>query len=321
MGIVTDFVNQTKSLVMDAVANNFSLIATSIRPVFLAAFLLYCCIIAWGIIYSNREIIVGEVVKNIIIFTLIGAFVWTAPYYQQWVVPFVMDSGSEISMKLTGNANAASGMDAMWGQLATTMEAFRSQAADSLGWDIGPLILVYLIYGIGYAGGAILVTYTTIFLCIATFMTGILLSIGSVFICFAGFPATREMFTKWCGHCLNYILLNVFYSISLSFVMNLIEKYTQLNPDSINFMDAITLLLVVIICVAMVEQVAVLCSSLTGGVGINGLVPGANSLARAAGLSKAAASMRDKAPGAINGAVRKGSSAIMNKLKNNVKGG
>ncbi|MBA0219792.1 type IV secretion system protein [Pectobacterium brasiliense] len=321
MGIVSDFVAQTKSLVMDAVASNFSLIATSIRPVFIAAFLLYCVVIAWMILYSNREIIIGEVIKNIIVFSLIGAFVWSAPYYQQWVVPFIMDSGSEISMIVTGNASAASGIDAMWERLITTMETFQRNATDSLGWDIGPLVSVYLIYIIGYAGGAILVTYTTIFLCISTFMTGILLSIGSVFICFSGFSATRGMFTTWCGHCLNYILLNVFYAITLSFVAVLIEKYTQLDPESISIMDSLTLLLVVVICVAMVEQVAVLCSSLTGGVGINGLVPGANSLARATGLSKAAASMRDKVSGGVAGGFKKGGMALLSKFKNNVKGG
>ncbi|WP_249419502.1 type IV secretion system protein [Citrobacter freundii] len=305
---------------MDAVAANFTLVATSIRPVFAAAFLLYCCVIAWQIIYSNKEIIVNEVIKNIIVFTLIGAFVWSAPYYQQWVVPFVMDSGNEIATKLTGS-NAATGMDAMWDQLTTTMETFKTNATDSLGWDIGPLVTVYAIYGIGYLGGAILIVYTSIFLCIATFMTGILLSVGGIFICFAGFPATREMFTKWCGHCLNYILLNVFYAISLSFVVKLIDKYTHFDVNTLAFSDVVTFLIVVIICIAMVEQVAVLCSSLTGGVGINGLVPGGSSLARAAGLTKAAASMRDKAPGAAKSAIQKGAAAVANRFKNNVKGG
>lgn len=321
MRLASDFVNQTKLLVMDAVANNFSVIAVSIRPVFAAGFLLYCCVIAWMIIYSNREIIVNEVIKNIFVFTLIGAFIWTAPYYQQWVVPFVMDSGSEISAKLMGGGNAALSVDETWTKLATSMEDFKTRSIDTLGWDIGPLFATYLIYGIGYAGGAILVAYTTFFLCVATFMTGILLSVGSVFICFAGFPATREMFSKWCGNCLNYILLNVFYSISFTFVLGLIGKYTALDPSSVNFMDAVTLLLVVVICVGMVEQVAVLCSSLTGGVGINGLVPGVGSLARAAGLSKAAASMRDKTPGAAGGAIKRGGAALLNKFRNNVKGG
>ena len=320
MGVVSDFITQTKALVMDAVAANFSLVATSIRPVFAAAFLLYCCVIAWQIIYSNKEIIVNEIIKNIIVFTLIGAFVWNAPYYQQWVVPFVMDSGNEIATKLTGS-NAATGMDAMWDQLTTTMETFKTNATDSLGWDIGPLVTVYAIYGIGYLGGAILIVYTSIFLCIATFMTGILLSVGSIFICFAGFPATREMFTKWCGHCLNYILLNVFYAISLSFVVTLIDKYTHFDVNTLAFSDVVTFLIVVVICIAMVEQVAVLCSSLTGGVGINGLVPGGSSLARAAGLTKAAASMRDKAPGAAKSAIQRGVAAVANKFKNNVKGG
>lgn len=320
MGVVSDFLLQTKTLVNEAVAANFSLVAVTIRPLFLACFLLYCCFIAWQFLYRNQEMIIGEVIKNIIVFTLIGAFVWTAPYYQQWVVPFVMDSGNEIATKLTGT-NAATGMDAMWDQLTSQMEEFQQNATESLGWDIGPLVTVYAIYGIGYLGGAILITYTSIFLCIATFMTGILLSVGSIFICFAGFPSTRDMFTKWCGHCLNYILLNVFYAISLSFVVKLIDKYTHFDVSTLNFANVVTLLIVVVICIAMVEQVAVLCSSLTGGVGINGLVPGGSSLAKAAGLSKAAAAMRDKSPGAMAAGLKKGGAALANRFKNNVKGG
>ena len=41
MGVVSDFVLQTKTLVMDAVASNFSIVAITIRPIFAAAFLLY----------------------------------------------------------------------------------------------------------------------------------------------------------------------------------------------------------------------------------------------------------------------------------------
>jgi len=321
MGLASDFITQTKQLVMSAVASNFTTVASSIKPLFLACFLLYCVVIAWMILYSNREMIIGEVIKNIIVFSLIGAFVWTAGYYQQSVVPFVMDSGAEISAKLTGSENVALSIDETWDKLSNAMEEFKTRSIDTLGWDIGPLISTYFIYAIGYAGGAILVVYTTLFLCVATFMTGILLSVGSIFICFAGFPATRSMFTAWCGHCLNYIMLNVFYTISFTFVLKLIEKYTALDPSTVSFMDAITLLLVVIICIGMVEQVAVLCSSLTGGVGINGLVPGVGSVAKAAGINKAASTMRDKAAVGVGGGIKKGASALANKFKNNIKGG
>ncbi|EOK0872699.1 conjugal transfer protein TraA, partial [Escherichia coli] len=44
--------------------------------------------------------------------------------------------------------------------------------------------------------------------------------------------------------------------------------------------DAVTILLVIAISVFLIEQVGTLCSTLTGGVGINGLTSAANGFAR-----------------------------------------
>ncbi|EGH9360837.1 type IV secretion system protein [Salmonella enterica] len=317
MGIASDFLNQTKDLVMSAVANNFTIVANSIKPLMIASFLLYCVFIAWMILYNNREVIVGEVLKNLIVFSLIGAFVWNAGYYQQWIVPFVMDSGQEIAAKISGTGNVATNVDDTFQRLSESMENFKQSSVESLGWDPGPIILVYIIYLIGYIGGSLLLLYTTIYLCVSTFMTGILLSVGAIFICFSGFAVTRSMFTSWCGHCLNYILLNVFYAIAFTFVLTLIQKYTAVDPLTLSFWDVVQLLLAVVICLSMVEMISVLCSSLTGGVGINGLVPGVGSLAKMTGIPKALGSLGKK----LGGAMKNGGAALMNAFKNNIKGG
>ncbi|XBY10591.1 hypothetical protein ABR759_26485 (plasmid) [Escherichia coli] len=39
------------------------------------------------------------------------------------------------------------------------------------------------------------------------------------------------MFTAWVGSCLNYILLNLFYSISFSFLISFVESVVPVNGD------------------------------------------------------------------------------------------
>jgi type IV secretion system protein VirB6 len=59
--------------------------------------------IAYEIIYSQRDVIMSEVTKTIMAFTAVGAFTYSAPYYAQYVIPFVMHAGQDLSSAVTGN--------------------------------------------------------------------------------------------------------------------------------------------------------------------------------------------------------------------------
>ncbi|HBB3023739.1 TPA: conjugal transfer protein TraA, partial [Escherichia coli] len=55
----------------------------------------------------------------------------------------------------------------------------------------------------------------------------------------------------------------------------LIEK-NMIKDGNVTIMMVVTLLLVILISVFLIEQIGTLCSTLTGGVGINGLTSAAN---------------------------------------------
>ncbi|EAW9895434.1 type IV secretion system protein [Escherichia coli] len=289
MNIVSEFVTTVTNIVQSGAASNAAKLANAISPVFFAAIGVYIIFIAYEIIYAQKDVIMSEVTKTVMAFTVVGAFTYSAPYYSQYVIPFVMHSGQDLSTAVSGSSDVATSVDASWNKLSDTMEAFWAEATGQLGMtDFGLWIKAALIYGVGYAGGFALIFYTTVFLCVSIFMVGLVLSVGILFICFSVFPSTRSMFTAWCGSCLNYILLNVFYTVSFGFVMSLIEKYTQVDAATLTFMNVIMLLAVVLISVYLIEQIGTLCSTLTGGVGINGLTAAANGmtgkLAAATGL-------------------------------------
>ncbi|EGH3654131.1 type IV secretion system protein [Salmonella enterica] len=289
MNIVSEFITTVTNIVQSGAGSNAAKLANAISPVFFAAIGVYIIFIAYEIIYAQKDVIMSEVTKTVMAFTVVGAFTYSAPYYSQYVIPFVMHSGQDLSTAVSGSSDVATSVDALWDKLSDTMEAFWTEATGQLGMtDFGLWIKAALIYGVGYAGGFALIFYTTVFLCVSIFMVGLVLSVGILFICFSVFPSTRSMFTAWCGSCLNYILLNVFYTVSFGFVMSLIEKYTQVDAATLTFMNVIMLLAVVLISVYLIEQIGTLCSTLTGGVGINGLTAAANGmtgkLAAATGL-------------------------------------
>ena len=190
-----------------------------------------------------------------------------------------MHAGADLSAAITGDAGTATSVDNLWDSLSKSLDGFLLQRMSQLSMtDVSGYLLSFTIYIIGYLGGMILIYYTAIFLCLSTFMVGILLSAGILFICFSLFASTRNMFAAWVGSCLNYILLNLFYTISFSFLLSFITKNINISQTPSLF-DAVTILLVIAISVFLIEQVGTLCSTLTGGVGINGLTSAANGFA------------------------------------------
>ncbi|ELM7716601.1 type IV secretion system protein [Escherichia coli] len=324
MGFVGDAISTINTVVESAVASNFAKIANAISPVFFAAIGLYVVFIAYEIIYSQREVIMSEVTKTIMAFTVVGAFTYSAPYYAQYVVPFVMHSGQDLSSAVTGSSDVANSIDGMWESLSTTLDKFIELKLSQLDMlDIGGYIGAYSIYFIGYIGGAILIFYSAVFLVVSTLAVGIALSVGIIFICFSVFPSTRSMFTAWCGTCLNYILLSLFYTISFSFVMTMIET-AMVSEDTMSLYKVVMLLLTIAVSIYLIEHVGVMCSTLTGGVGINGLTAAANG---AAGKMATATGMRaagNVAKGFMGKMARSGASKAFssaNKMRKNIIGG
>lgn len=295
MGFISDTQAQITAIIDNAVANNAAALAQAIAPVFIAAIGLYVAIKIFQISFApSSDLIMKEIVVTVVQLSAVSAFTYSAPYYSQYVIPFVMNSGQELSNAINGSSDAATSVDATWQAISTTMETFWEAASAQNGtFELGAWFKTGIIYVIGYGGGFILAFYSCIFLCVAQFAVGLLLSVGIIFICFSVFSNTRAMFTAWCGSCLNYILLNVFFSISLSFVTTYINSLTKnYSAENISLYMALTLLAIILVSVFMVEQIGTLCSSLTGGVGINGLTAAANGVggkllggaARASGL-------------------------------------
>lgn len=322
MYIVSKTLELVTTIVESTAATNAAKVAQAISPTFFAAITLYVIYLIYEITYAQRDVLMNEVTKNIGAFALVGAFTYSAPYYSQFVIPFVMHAGSDLSAAVTGGSGTATTVDNLWDTLSTSLNDFKKTNLEILAWtDITEKLYIYLIWGVGYVGGLLLIYYTAVFLALSTFMVGILLSAGILFICFSLFASTRNMFTAWVGSCLNYILLNLFYSISFSFVIGFIEQ-TVPSSGNITLTTVVNFFMIIVISIFLVEQVGTLCSTLTGGVGINGLTSAVNGFGgkvasgfmRASGLRSFTNGFASKMPNPIFNAGSRSASALVQGL-------
>ncbi|ELH6567343.1 type IV secretion system protein, partial [Escherichia coli] len=158
MNIVSEFLEKVTTVVESAAATNAAKVAQAISPTFFAAIALYVIYLIYEIMYAHRDVIMSEVTKNIGAFALVGAFTYSAPYYNQFVIPFVMHAGTDLSAAITGGSGTATSVDNLWNALSTDLNEFKKINLETLDWtDITEKLFIYLIWGIGYIGGLLLI--------------------------------------------------------------------------------------------------------------------------------------------------------------------
>lgn len=275
--IVQPMFDELSRIIQGSVAGNFQIIMQLVSPLFGAAVILYSVFVAWEIMYTRKDDVMMEAVKNIGVFTLVFTLMTAGGMYLSNIVPFVQGSGQEIAAKIIGGDGASTGatIDALINQLIDIgkYQYLEFKSADGItdtivaALTLGVKSVVLLISGSGF------VVVCAAYLLMAEMMVGILLSIGGVFIGFAAFPSTRNMFTAWVGSCLNYIFLNIAYACLFKVLTDYIMKYVHDNNSSLisNIWGVVSVALVFIIGKFLLAQISTLVSTLTGGVGINGL--------------------------------------------------
>ncbi|HGJ5864456.1 type IV secretion system protein [Arsenophonus nasoniae] len=325
---ISSFLNKT---ITEQVATNFDTLYGYIFPLWSTLVVIYLVIEAWAIIYGQKEMLMSEFIQHFLVISVVTVFMGASSMYVTEIVPFVMKSGEQIAAGLTGSEGGNT-IDAMVNKIMEMGKGIYDDFSNHSALDISGNIIVAIKLILLMISGGLFVLYAASYLIMAKVMVGILLSLGGIFIAFAVFPATRQMFTAWMGSCLNYIFLNIGYAILFSIMMKYLTDYMTNNSAKIqsNVWEVFSIALVFGIGIFLLQQVATLMSILTGGVGINGLVGAVNGFAKTAaqatGLSKAAnvgaglagkgASMAGR--GAMNMA-SSGLRSLMNKGK--VKGG
>ena len=315
--IATIYTKVTKVFV-DNVDTYAGKIAGQAKPVIMAAFLLYMLYIVYRM-YSKKDALWEEFTNKIILFAIVGAFAAVGEHYSN-VIGFVLNSGDEIASSLSSNATGSvSAVDNVYNAFQEGIDSIKQKWNDQSWWDSfsGESVDYLIAPAFLYLSQFLFAVIIAVNLLIAKIMVVLLLSVGIIFISFAVFPATRNMFFSFLGLCFNYIFLNVLYSVAAKLASDYIKGTFNVGnlADSV-VANSFESLVTVAIIVLAINQIPTLVSSLTGGVGISAFTISSHSFGKMANLAKQALfGNKGGRKGLVNGAAS-GAKTAWNAWKN-----
>lgn len=265
--IVSDIFKFVTDLINQSIGSNVAAISHQLGLVMMAAFGLYAVYLGYNLMMSNNSEMLKEGLKTFILLGVVTTFSLKGGYYINNIVPIVLNLGDELGGLVTNSTTSPQALDSF---ITSVMNTLIKMWQDStLGKDMLVTILNIVILLIGTIP---FVATTFGILLTAKVMVALLLSIGTIFICFAFFPQTRSWFQQWVNMCWNYVLIAFLFPIALSIEIKAIEIFIyQDGGISVSLSSALKLVIVLLAFIAISTQIPVLASSLSGGVGINGM--------------------------------------------------
>ena len=272
--IVTAFSSETATM-----ATSF---AKGVQPLYVACVGLYVVYVVWKI-NNPGGVILNDLLNQVALIVLVGAFSFGGSYYTDSVIPFVQNSGDELAKAITSSSqNSTNTIDTIVSLFDKELEpAYKKWDELGLTDGLSPVLNAGMKIAVLELAKLILSIAIAVNLLLAKIMVNLLLSVGILFVGFALFPSTRNMFTSFTGLCFNYILLNVLYSAAVV----MISKFLTTRLEAGSGAAYLNILIATLIIVFALNQIPTLVSSLTGGVGISPFTAG-GMFGAAAGLMR-----------------------------------
>lgn len=294
-------------------------VITAIKPLVGASIGLYLVYFAWESLIKDKFNPL-DAIKLIASIALITTFALSTPYYLTHIVPIISGLGDGLADAVLGGNGSASALQNMLDGMIEKVDLILAEADfDILDSDTyTDSFLRVLIIGFYIVGGVGYITIATAYLLVAKVMTGLLLIIGPIFIAMAFFPSTRSFFQAWTGQCFNYALLTFMYPFAFTIFDIVVDKIMVMQEPSLE--NAFYVFVVFGVAVVVSLQIPTFCSTLSGGIGITGIVGSFNSVGRGLGNLATGGAMGRKAmkSGAMWGAGKaaKGASGLYGRLRN-----
>lgn len=327
MSFIGDIYTTTATKFAEPVADYASKLGTAAAPLFGAAFGAYIVYQAYKL-YSNKDISIEQIIHIIVVFGVIAFFIGANGQYTK-VITFVQNAGDGLAASLSNDpsATATSAIDTIYNLYEEPFKELDKNLKTLT--DIGYIVEFVKQLPARFAlwlSQTIFTVFIAINLLIAKIMVSLLLSVGILFIMFSAYQPTRNLFTSWVGLALNYIFLNVMYSVAAGISAEIIKSTVM--KEGIGAVAIIagsgTILVSTIIIVLAINQIPTLVSSLTGGVGISAFTITPSTMRQAAsGLMRGASSIGKGAfkgaDVASRGAVGRGATSVNNAVSSKAK--
>lgn len=280
----------------------------TIRPLIGAGVLLYAVYIAYKSLFDAQNMLIMESIQFICALAVCSTIALNTSYYFGTVVPIVINSGDNIANALLSPPAGTTGgsIQIMFNKLMIQFNALWDSIdmsitnSDSISHGLLTILQCFFLLVGAIPFFAICVAY----LMVAKIMVSFLLIVGPLFIMCAFFPSLRSFFQAWTGQCFNYILLSILFPVAFAMFTTILDV-TVFN-GTITLLSVFMSLTIFFGLSFVALQIPTLSSSLSGGIGISGIV---GSMSQSLGGT-----------GRASKAAGKGTYNVLKKLKNRPRG-
>ncbi|WP_281546232.1 type IV secretion system protein [Grimontia sp. SpTr1] len=263
--------NFVTSITTDFIGSHIGTFASMVSPLIGGCVVLYAMLIAYRSLYDTSKLNVEEALSFGVSLGFCAAIAFSTNWFMSSIVPGVLGAGDEIAQALLGaGQSGGSVLQEMFDKTILQVEKLWEHVSFGVSdsWSTS-ILMIFLIVMI-LAGSIPFLAISTAFLLVAKVMVSFLLVMAPLFIMFAFFPSTRDMFKSWTAQCMNYILLTIIFPLAFNFYGATID-YVVSSPDKISIVSVIFTCILFGTFILISLQIPPFCAALTGGVAINGL--------------------------------------------------
>lgn len=272
---------------LPTLANGVAHLAQTIAPLMQTAITLYFVIWCVRIIKDDsQDKMFNDLLWHFFTLSFVTFFAFNSKYYVSHIIPMVNDIPSELAKVFSGS-EGKSLVNAIDDAFVQNTEIIgdmwsKTRTVSWSGISVSNIMMAIRASVVIEVLGDIYIAIGLLIAMISKLMVNVILALGPIYICAAFFPSTRQYFTLWVNQLVNYMLLTML--ISIVFVIQLTITNGIVEPDGDGNLSPFvigSLAILYIVCLGTIVVIPVLASSLSGGMGLNGLVGNTLGLAAA----------------------------------------
>lgn len=272
VGMLFDWIDETMvPMLSGGIAQLIGLVTLVAAPAVVVYF------IVWAIRQLNDERPYTELVWVFFKLSVVMSFALNADFFSGTVIPIINNVPQQIAAAFSGAENTTHLLDQMISNINDQREQIweKTEVVKFMSIDVGALIAAIFAMIIIFVLGGIYVGLATLVLFIANLMVMVIVALGPIFVVCAFFKATSNFFTLWLNQLINYMLLFVIFSLVFTVQSTLVQSVIDLSPtDRMTDPKLMALALTYIVAIGTITIIPMLASSLSGGIGLNGVVGG-----------------------------------------------
>lgn len=295
-GVFTNIFTLIDDSIINVVIGKAGTLISVLEPLLLSSFSVYLLFLFLSYWNSSIEESIVDFVRRCVAWILILSFALNIGYYNEYIVPMVMNFGDFLSQKFSGSNTTIDGnLDEMATVVLDGVKATMEKASGVTGTILAVLVIllisvfsiVFLIISAGY-------------ILLAKVFAGILVVVGPLFIAMALFPATRQYFSAWVNQVVNYALLTFFLNVLMAiFIEFMVGAF---GDGAIDLARGLNIAIGAGVFFVVLLRLPELSSSLAGGLSANGFTQATRAVMN---LSKAGAGKSLSAGGKKGGSIGK----------------